>query len=76
MNQQTAAAQLAPRKDGTESTLLDEIVEKSRVAKSDSEHARAKDLIGELVHQVLDGTVVVPTTCRPPSTRASRNSTA
>ncbi|WP_438451795.1 amidohydrolase family protein, partial [Listeria monocytogenes] len=31
----------------------------SKVAKSDSEHARAKDLIGELVHQVLDGTVIV-----------------
>ncbi|MCT9828250.1 type VI secretion system contractile sheath large subunit, partial [Pseudomonas veronii] len=59
MNQQTAAAQLAAAQSGTESTLLDEIVEKSRVAKSESEHARAKDLIGELVHQVLDGTVVV-----------------
>ncbi|SOY61410.1 type VI secretion system contractile sheath large subunit [Cupriavidus taiwanensis] len=39
--------------------LLDEIVEQSKVAKSDSEHARAKDIIGELVSQVLDGTVVV-----------------
>ena len=59
MNQQTAAAQLASAHDGAETSLLDQIVEKSKVAKSDSEHARAKDLIGELVHQVLDGTVIV-----------------
>lgn len=59
MNQQTAAAQSTGVQAGTESSLLDEIVEKSKVAKSESEHARAKDLIGELVSQVLDGTVVV-----------------
>jgi len=40
-------------------SLLDDIVAKSRVAKSDTEHARAKDIIGELVKEVLDGTVVV-----------------
>ena len=39
--------------------LLDEIIEQSRVAGSTSEHARAKDLIAELVSQVMDGTVVV-----------------
>jgi len=38
---------------------LDDIVAKSKVAKSDAEHARAKDIIGELVKEVLDGTVVV-----------------
>ena len=60
MNQQTAAAQLAGAQQGTETTsLLDEIVEKSKVAKSQSEHARAKDLIGELANQVLEGTMVV-----------------
>ncbi|MGN4077579.1 type VI secretion system contractile sheath large subunit, partial [Burkholderia gladioli] len=59
MNQQTAAAQQAGALEGAETSLLDEIVEKSKVAKSQSEHARAKDLIGELVHQVLDGTVIV-----------------
>jgi type VI secretion system protein ImpC len=62
MNQQTAAAQGAAFDDTqteVSSSLLDDIVEKSKVAKSDSEHARAKDLIGELVNQVLDGTVVV-----------------
>ena len=39
--------------------LLDQIVEQSKVAKSSVEHARAKDLISELVTQVMDGTVVV-----------------
>jgi type VI secretion system protein ImpC len=40
-------------------SLLDDIVAKSKVAKSEAEHARAKDIIGELVREVLDGTVVV-----------------
>ena len=39
--------------------LLDQIVEKSKVAKSDVEHTRTKDLIGELVSQVLEGSVIV-----------------
>jgi type VI secretion system protein ImpC len=63
MNQNTAttalAATSAEAQAGAATSLLDEIVEKSKVAKSESEHARAKDLIGELVNQVLDGTVVV-----------------
>jgi type VI secretion system protein ImpC len=42
-----------------ETALLDQIVEQSKVAKSSVEHARAKDLISELVHQVMDGTVIV-----------------
>ncbi|WP_394780054.1 type VI secretion system contractile sheath large subunit [Undibacterium sp.] len=42
-----------------ESGLLDQIVEQSKVAKSSTEHARAKDIISELVSQVLQGTVVV-----------------
>lgn len=41
--------------------LLDQIVEQSRVAKSGAEHARARDLISELVAQVLDGTVLMST---------------
>ena len=40
-------------------SLLDQIVEESKVAKSSVEHERAKDIISELVSQVLDGTVVV-----------------
>ena len=43
----------------TELGLLDQIVEQSKVAKSSVEHARAKDIISELVNQVMDGTVVV-----------------
>lgn len=43
------------REDG----LLDQIVAQSRVARSDTEHARARDLISELVREVLQGTVVV-----------------
>ncbi len=39
--------------------LLDEIVTQSRVARSDVEHHRAKDIISELVREVLQGTVVV-----------------
>jgi len=39
--------------------LLDEIVERSKVAKSTVEHARAKDIIGELVQQVMEGQVVI-----------------
>jgi type VI secretion system protein ImpC len=42
-----------------EESLLDRVVNESRVARSDNERARAKDLIGELVAQVLEGTVVV-----------------
>ena len=43
----------------TESSLLDTIVTQSRVARSEVEHSRARDLIAELVQEVLQGTVVV-----------------
>ena len=42
-----------------EADLLDQIVEKSKVAKSADEHIRARDIISELVDQVLQGQVVV-----------------
>jgi predicted component of type VI protein secretion system len=42
-----------------EHTLLDQIVEQSKVAKSSTEHARARDIIAELAQQVMAGTVVV-----------------
>jgi type VI secretion system protein ImpC len=42
-----------------ENGLLDQIIEQSKVAKSDTEHQRAKDIISELVKEVLQGTVVV-----------------
>ncbi|TKS54209.1 type VI secretion system contractile sheath large subunit [Luteimonas yindakuii] len=39
--------------------LLDQIVEQSKVAKTDVEHRRAKDIISELAREVMEGTVVV-----------------
>src|SRR5438132_4983162 len=42
-----------------EGNLLDAIISESRIARSDTERSRAKDLIGEFVQQVLDGAVVV-----------------
>lgn len=60
MSTQTAAEKSArSQAPAVESNLLDEIVENSRVAKSDVEHTRAKDIIGELVRQVMGGTVVM-----------------
>jgi type VI secretion system protein ImpC len=43
----------------TQDSLLDSIVSQSKVARSDSEHARAKDIISELVREVMQGTVVL-----------------
>ena len=43
----------------THDSLLDNIVAQSKVARSDSEHARAKDIIAELVREVMEGTVVM-----------------
>ena len=40
-------------------SLLDDIVSQSKVAKTETEHARAKDLITELVKEVMQGTVTV-----------------
>lgn len=40
-------------------SLLDDIVARSKVAKTDTEHARARDIIGELVREVMAGTVTV-----------------
>jgi type VI secretion system protein ImpC len=40
-------------------SLLDDIIEQSRVATNDTEKARARDLIGELVSQVLSGEITV-----------------
>ena len=39
--------------------LLDSIVEQSRIARNDDEHVRAKSLIGELVKEVMAGTIIV-----------------
>ena len=58
MNAQAEMNAVAPAAAAT-NDLLDQIVEQSRVAKSGAEHARARDLISELVAQVLDGTVLM-----------------
>ncbi len=42
-----------------ESGLLDQIIAESRVAQSDHEKNRARDILSELVNQVLEGEVVV-----------------
>lgn len=49
----------APQTQAEEASLLDRIVEQSRVAKSATEHQRARDIISELVREVLQGTVVL-----------------
>ncbi|MFG6447102.1 type VI secretion system contractile sheath large subunit [Roseateles sp. BYS180W] len=50
----------APAPANAESvTLLDQIVADSKVARSSSEHVRAKDIISELVREVLQGSVVM-----------------
>lgn len=48
-----------PAVEEVQESLLDTIVAQSRVARSDAEHARAKDIIAALVREVMDGTVVV-----------------
>ena len=40
-------------------SLLDSLISQSRVARNEVEHSRTRDLIGELVREVMDGTVVV-----------------
>ena len=59
MNAAIAEQQQAPAAAPAESSLLDQIVTQSKVARSDNERARAKDLIGELVREVMQGTVVL-----------------
>lgn len=56
---QEALQQAQPGALELDNGLLDQIVEQSRVAASPSEHERARDLISELVTQVMSGTMVV-----------------
>lgn len=56
-NFNTAAAANAAVKE--EYSLLDAIVEQSRIARTDDEHGRAKSLIGELAKEVMAGTITV-----------------
>ncbi|WP_323003742.1 type VI secretion system contractile sheath large subunit [Denitromonas sp.] len=55
----TQVATQAQEASVSERGLLDQIIEDSRVARSDSEKARARDIISEFASQVLDGEVVV-----------------
>jgi type VI secretion system protein ImpC len=50
---------LSPSGQGFQSVVLDQIIEDSRVAQSDQEKNRARDIISELVQQVLQGEVVL-----------------
>ena len=59
MNAAIAEQQQAPAAAPAQTSLLDQIVTQSKVARSDNERARAKDLIGELVREVMQGTVVL-----------------
>jgi type VI secretion system protein ImpC len=50
---ETASAPAAAAAAGAGS-LLDQIVDKGKMARDESQKARAKDLVGEFVHQILD----------------------
>lgn len=53
-------AQAAPGvEDAAAVSLLDNILDETRVARSDAERTRAKDLISELIAEALNGTVTV-----------------
>jgi type VI secretion system protein ImpC len=55
--QQQGAAQ--PAAADSETSLLDSILSQSRVARTDGEKSRARDLIAELVGQIADGEVTI-----------------
>src|SRR3954453_20878066 len=48
------APEAAAAAAGGEGSLLDQIVEKGKMARDESQKGRAKDLVGEFVHQILD----------------------
>ena len=55
----SAQAEMTSNAGLAEASLLDSIVEESRVARSETERERAKDIISEFASQVLEGEVVV-----------------
>ena len=57
-NTETQAAGAAAA-EAAEGGLLDQILTQSKIARSDTERTRARDLIAELVSQVSDGAMVV-----------------
>ena len=54
-----AAAQATGQTQGQEVNLLDQIIEKGRLARNEDQRGWAKDLIGEFVDQVMGGTMTV-----------------
>jgi len=52
-------AEAAPVAEAAQPSLIDTIISESRIAGSESERLRARDLISELVNEVLEGTVTV-----------------
>lgn len=62
MSTETATAAAPEAAQAEEKGLLDQIVDKSRMANSDIEHERAKDIISQFAKEVMDGTVVVSDT--------------
>ena len=56
---ETQTQNAAAAAEAAEGSLLDKIISKSRIARSDSDRDRARDLIGELVNQVMDGQMTV-----------------
>ncbi len=62
MSDNRSESAVAPQAQDTvfapQSSLLDSIISESRVARSETERTRARDLIEELVAQVLDGEVM------------------
>lgn len=52
-------AAIVPDVSIQEYSVLDSIVERSRIARTEEEHERAKSLIGELAKEVMAGTIIV-----------------
>lgn len=59
MAEQEKEQAAAAAAEAGEVSLLDSIISGSRVARSDAERARARDLIGELVNEIMAGQVTV-----------------
>ena len=53
------STQAAAQATTTEDSLLDQIFAKTKIARSDIERDRTRDLLGELVNQVMDGQLVI-----------------
>ena len=59
-NEQQAQPDAAPAAEATEEAgLLDQIIADGRLARDDSQKSYAKDLIGEFVSQIMEGTITV-----------------